>query len=158
MMKNFVIGSLALFAASTMTPAIAQERPITLASDVQIVRVVDVDGQKQEKLEAATNVIPGDTLIFTTKYTNAGGEQVSDFTVVNPVPKNMVLPDQDFGNATVSVDGGKTYSQLSSLQVRNADTGEMRAAQPSDVTHLRWTLTSVAPGASGSVKFSAVVR
>ncbi len=157
-MKYSLLVPLALIAAGIANPAVAQEKPIALSSDVKLVRIVEADGQKQEQLVPASSVVPGDKLVFTTNYRNASGEAVTDFTVVSPVPQHMTLADQDLSNAQTSIDGGKTYARLTELQVVDSTTGERRPAQPSDVTHLRWTLASVAPGAEGSVKFSAVVR
>ncbi|MFV0644918.1 MAG: hypothetical protein ACK5NN_10540 [Sphingomonadaceae bacterium] len=157
-MKHLYLRPLALIAAGLSIPAMAQDKPVQLSSEVQLVRVVTVDGQQSQTLVKPEGVIPGDKLVFTTTYRNSGGEAVSDFTMVNPVPQHMVLADQDLGSADVSVDGGKTFAKLAELRVTDASTAEERPAQSSDVTHLRWTISSVAPGGEGSVKFSALVR
>ena len=59
--------------------------------------------------------------------------------------------------ADVSVNGGKSWGKLASLTVTAPD-GTKRAAQASDVTHVRWTLALLAPGASGTVTYRAIVR
>ncbi len=158
-MKLSILSPLVLLAAGFASPVAAQQaKPIELVSNVQLVKVTKVDGQEQQQLVAPTGVVPGDTLIFITSYRNASGETVTDFSVVSPIPQHTMLSAQDYGDAQVSIDGGKSFSNLSELQVSDAVTGEDRPAQPSDVTHLRWTLASVAPGAEGFVKFSAQVR
>ena len=34
----------------------------------------------------------------------------------------------------------------------------MRAAIPADVTQVRWTLASIAPGGSGRLEYPAIIR
>lgn len=60
-----------------------------------------------------------------------------------------------------SVDGGKTYGALDKLAISTQGSDGKDAPRPAtaaDVTHLRWTLkNSMAPGASGFVRFRAVM-
>ena len=57
-----------------------------------------------------------------------------------------------------SVDGGKTYGTLDKLGISTQGSDAPRPATAADVTHLRWTLkNSMAPGASGFVRFRAVM-
>jgi hypothetical protein len=58
----------------------------------------------------------------------------------------------------VSVDAGKSWGALASLKVKGAD-GKPRAAQGSDVTHVRWKLRDpVRAGEQGSVSYRAVLE
>jgi hypothetical protein len=82
---------------------------------------------------------------------------VSNFVIVNPVPATVKLSQQSAARLEVSVDGGKNWGMLSALTVPDAQ-GNPRAATPDDVTHLRWTITSLGQGQSGRAVYSATVR
>ena len=49
------------------------------------------------------------------------------------------------------------WGNLAELSVEGED-GTLRSATHADVTHLRWTLASVAPGESGKLEYSAIIR
>ena len=58
----------------------------------------------------------------------------------------------------MSVDGGKSWGQLASLRIANAD-GTSRAAQPADVTHIRWAFAQpIGAGNAGELSFRGVVK
>ena len=84
-------------------------------------------------------------------------QPATDVAINNPVARELVFLDASVAPSAVSVDGGKRYAPLSELTVTGAD-GKPRPAQPADVTHLRWTIASVAPDASGKVSFRARVK
>lgn len=153
-----ILGAFAL-AAGLSSPAFAQSTPaspaVALEGDVRVVRQVTENGRTSEKLEEPSQVVPGDKLVFTTRYVNNGAEPATDFVVTNPLPAPVRLSRAD--NFKVSVDGGKVFGELASLKITDA-TGAQRAAELGDVTHVRWTLDSIAPGASGEVTYFAEVR
>lgn len=140
--------------AGLAAPAFAQSA-VELKGDVKVVRQVSENGKTVEKLEDPNQVLPGDRLVFTTRYTNGGDKPVDDFVVTNPLPAPVKLAKVD--SFEVSIDGGKTFGGLASLQATGAD-GKSRAAEMGDVTHVRWRVASIAPGASGEVKYFAEVR
>ena len=146
------IGAIAL-GAGLSAPAFAQA--VELKGDVKVVRQVTENGKTSEKLEEPTQVLPGDKLVFTTRYTNGGGEPATDFVVTNPLPGPVKLAKVN--GFEVSVDGGKTFGTLAALKAAGTD-GKPRAAELADVTHVRWRVATIAPGASGEVKYFAEVR
>jgi uncharacterized repeat protein (TIGR01451 family) len=153
----------ALAAAALALPAVpasAQNTasPVALTGDVKAVKIVtDADGKERIELVAPTTIVPGDRLVFGTDYANRSAEAVTNFTVTNPLPAAVRLaPDADAA-LDVSVDGGKTWGVLSALTATNSD-GTTRPATHADVTHVRWVLASIAPGASGRLTYPAIIR
>ena len=132
--------------------------PVTLSGDVKAVKTVTgADGKERTELVEPAAIVPGDRLIFGTEYANKGTEPVANFTVTNPLPGAVRLaPDADPA-LTVSVDCGKTWGVLTALSVNNSD-GTARSATQTDVTHVRWVLPSIAPGASGRLTYPAIIR
>ncbi len=148
----------ALLSGVLASPATAQNQPIELTGDVQLVKIVsDEGGERKTTLVDPDIAVPGDRLIFGTAYANHGTEAVADLVVASPLPKAVQLaPDADPA-LVLSVDGGRHWGVLSDLSVTNAD-GSARAAQATDVTHVRWTLALVEPGASGRLEYPAIIR
>ena len=157
MMKHRILAAAAALAigAGVVSPAFAQTPAVELKGDVKVVRQVTENGRTSEKLEEPNQVLPGDKLVFTTRYKNGGAEPATDFVVTNPLPAPVKLAKVD--SFEVSVDGGKTFGALAALKAAGAD-GKPRSAELGDVTHVRWRVASIAPGASGEVKYFAEVR
>lgn len=141
-------------------PAAAQDSasPISLTGDVKAVKVVTgADGKESTELVEPSTIVPGDRLVFGTGYVNKGSDVVTNFVVTNPLPAAVRLaPDADPA-LEVSVDGGKSFGVLSALTIANSD-GTTRPATHADVTHVRWVLASIAPGASGRLTYPAIIR
>ncbi|MEZ5708800.1 MAG: hypothetical protein R3E02_05365 [Blastomonas sp.] len=109
-------------------------------------------------LEEPDTVKPGDKLIYIVEYRNQGTDEVSDFIVTNPLPRTVRFDRTVRGDEIVSVDNGRSWGRLDGLRV-TLPQGGTRAAQPSDVTHLRWRMPrKLAAGESGKVTFRAIVR
>ncbi|MEN9683523.1 MAG: hypothetical protein RLZZ427_1274 [Pseudomonadota bacterium] len=141
-------------ATGTVAPA---TQPVTLKGDVKVERTVIENGTKRQVYLDPKVVVPGDHLVFTTAYHNVGADVVRNFVVTNPLPAGVVLaagtaPEQD-----VSVDGGKTWGRLDASRVPDGK-GATRPASTADVTHLRWTIAALAPGAQGTLVYNAIVR
>lgn len=157
-MKNTI---LAMAAASALgmaafSPAVAAQ-PIALESDVKVARTIQDEAGDRQVLVAPVDVVPGDRLVFETRYANNGGATVENFVVTNPLPAAVQLAEEDASFA-VSVDGGKTYAaSVAALTVSDAQTGG-RAAELSDVTHIRWTIARIDAGQEGKVSYQAIVR
>jgi uncharacterized repeat protein (TIGR01451 family) len=153
----------AIAAASMAAPgaSMAQERPVSLSSDVKLVRVVrdaeDQGNAARTELVEPESVVPGDTLAFSVSYRNGGGQPVTDFVIVNPVPANVQLSDESAAASEVSIDGGKHWGMLAELTVAGEE-GAERPATAADVTHLRWTIALLTPGEAGTASFRATVR
>ena len=153
--RILTIAGAAALSAAVSAPAFAQAAAVVLKGDVKVVRQVSETGQTVEKLEEPAQVLPGDKLVFTTGYTNGGKDAATDFVVTNPLPAPVRLTSAQ--GLEVSVDGGKSFGALAALKASAAD-GTSRAAELGDVTHVRWRLASIAPGASGELKYFAEVR
>lgn len=139
------------------------ERSETSASGETVTKLLD---------PATVKVIPGDKLLFVNAYRNTGQNAVTGFVVNNPVHAAVALTEVVEDWALVSVDGGKNFGKLSELTVTETvatateESGETaapvqtsRPAVASDVTHIRWVLTSpIAPGASGELRFRGIVK
>jgi len=112
-------------------------------------------------------VIPGDRLVFVNTYHNTGGTAVTGFVVNNPVHAAVTFTGVAEDWALLSVDGGKNFGKLTELTVTDvteesaetANTSMIRAALPSDVTHIRWTFDkAIAANASGELRFNGIVK
>ena len=155
--KHF-IGALGLAATlSLSTGALAADGPVTLDSTVKLDKLVTEGGQTKHQLVEPKKVVPGNHLVFLTTYHNSGAKPVTRFVVTNPLPAAVVLADDATGGFEASVDGGKSWGQLPALRLDDGKGGK-RAAQASDVTHVRWVVPVIAPGASGTREYHAVVR
>lgn len=135
----------------------ASGSPVSLKGDVKLEKTVTENGVSSVQLLDPKVVVPGDRLLFTTRYQNDGAAAVTNFVVTNPLPSAVVLAGEAAAETEVSVDGGKSWGLLSVLKVSDGQGGQ-RAAAPSDVTHVRWTVAKIAPGASGQVEYHAIVR
>lgn len=149
-------GFLAVLAASPAM-ALAAGGTVSLDSTIKLDKVVTDKGQTRHELVAPEKVVPGNHLVFMTSYRNNGDKPFDHFVVTNPVPSAVALESVDNGQFDVSVDGGQTWGKLAQLTVAKPGAAP-RAAQAGDVTHVRWVIASIAPGASGTLEYHAVVR
>ncbi|MEW4448157.1 hypothetical protein [Qipengyuania sp. JC766] len=151
MFNRYLLGALAFAAVSS--PAFAQERPISLETDVFLVQQTEngVD------LAEATSVVPGDILQLSTKYANNTGQTVTNFVIKTPVPSNVLIAGESLAELEVSVDGGTVWGPVSALTITMED-GTERPANAGDVTHVRWILAELAPDQTGSVSYRATVK
>lgn len=150
---------LAPVAAQAAAPAASQAEPkVSLQSDVMaIVTQTDEAGNQTTTLAEAKEFTPGTKLSFGMNYSNSGGETATNVTGTNPLNAAVRLaPDAD-PSLVVSVDGGESYGTLDTLSVAT-ETGGTRAATHADVTHVRWTIASIAPGESGRIAFPVIIR
>ena len=145
-------------AQDTLSAAPAPKSPIELSGDVMTVKtIVDDTGAERTEIVKPDMIVPGDRLVFGTDYANRGDEPVTNFVVTNPLPDAVRLaPDAD-PELVVSIDGGASWGILSSLATTQED-GSSRAATHADVTHVRWTLASIAPGEGGRLEYFAIIR
>lgn len=146
---------LALVAAPVFAaPAAGQ---VSLQGDVKLDKTVIANGASTHVLVTPQKVVPGDHLVFSTAYHNNGSSAVDHFVVTNPLPKGVSYASEGTEASEVSIDGGKSWGQLAALTVADGKGGQ-RPAQATDVTHVRWTVAVIAPGATGQVSYHAVVR
>ncbi|HMT43165.1 MAG TPA: hypothetical protein PKA59_01345 [Chakrabartia sp.] len=160
-MKPVFAFALAAVAVAQAASAQQAAQPVTLKSETFVVRpVTDASGNKKNNLQSTndTAVLPGDPLVFLLSWKNNTTKPVSGFVINNPIPNSTVYTGARDPQPVVSVDGGKTFGPLAAQKVKGAD-GKLRAANPTDVTGLRWTLAQpIAPGGTGSVAFFALVK
>lgn len=132
--------------------------PLELVGYVKLEKVTTTpSGERQVEWVEPQVVVPGDRLIFGTRYANRGAATIERFVVSNPVPASVRLSGEIDPALTVSVDGGATWGTLAELEIRTSD-GTRRAALPDDVTHVRWVLPALAPGEGGQIEFPVTVR
>jgi uncharacterized repeat protein (TIGR01451 family) len=154
------IAALALFAGSA---AIAAEQGcIELKTSAEVEQQYKNErGQSATRLVPAGKVVPGDEVVWTITATNVCNKPADDVVIANPVPEQMTyVADSAMGTGTdiaYSVDG-REFRPAAELTVRSAD-GASRAARAEDVRAIRWTYkASFAPGASGFVRYRALVK
>ncbi|QDH35240.1 hypothetical protein [Porphyrobacter sp. YT40] len=152
----FALGA-AMIALAAPTQALA-ETPLELVGYVKIEKVTTTpSGERQVEWVEPDVVVPGDRLIFGTRFTNKGAATLERIVVSNPVPASVRLSGEIDTALLVSVDGGTTWGQLSELEIPAPD-GTRRAARPEDVTNVRWVLPAIAPGERGQLEFPVTVR
>jgi uncharacterized repeat protein (TIGR01451 family) len=149
---------LTALALSLAAPALAQQN-VALSSKAFVVKQVpDGPGKTKNTLAAPERVLPGEALVFMLEYKNEGAAPATAFVINNPIPANVIYTGVEQPWADVSVDGGKNYGKLAALKLPKGD-GTMRAALPSDVTHVRWKFAqAIAPAASGRVMYFGMVK
>jgi uncharacterized repeat protein (TIGR01451 family) len=142
MMRMFA----AALALGLPTLASAAAPAVSLSNDVFTERTVTRAGRSETVLTPPALAMPGDTLLFATRYRNARAATVRNVVVTNAVPAGLTLSDHATPGALVSLDGGRRFVPLASISGREG------------ITHVRWTLPAVAPGSEGMLQFRAVVR
>jgi len=135
------------------------ERGIALNMVVyEEVEETNMAGNKITRRVDASNVVPGDRLVYVTTVNNRGKELAENVAIVTPIPEHTTyLEGSTQGEdavITFSVDGGKRFDIPENLTVTD-ENGERRAAIAKDYTHIRWVLSSLPPKAEGNVIFRA---
>lgn len=148
-----------LLLAAMMPGQAAAANYVALDNHVFVERVTtDAAGKPRVLLEEPKVVVPGDRLVFVLNYRNAGAQPADKFVITNPLPAAVRFTDAGDTRPFVSVDGGKRWGLLSDLSIAMAD-GTRRAAQPADVTHIRWAFQNPIPiGGTGKLMFRGVVK
>jgi uncharacterized repeat protein (TIGR01451 family) len=140
----------------------APQGHLKVTSKVQKLVVTNRNGKKVATYVPAAKVLPGETVQYNTFFQNIGNQAANNITIVNPIPKHTTyLPNTAQGQNTVvsfSVNGGKSYAPKGALKVRGRD-GKVRAAKPSDYTHVKWQYRgNLAPKATKSVGFKVRLK
>jgi uncharacterized repeat protein (TIGR01451 family) len=117
------------------------------------------------KKVSADDVVPGDVIFYTLRYSNTGDEVATSAVVDDPIPKGTTyLIGSAYGNdtdITFSVDGGKTFKKptLLTYDVKMPDGKiERRSISPEKYTHIRWTVGVIPAHGSGQVGFQTRVK
>jgi uncharacterized repeat protein (TIGR01451 family) len=133
--------------------------PIRVTSVVKKIAVTTgEDGRPVEELVDPSSVVPGDSVVYTITFENAGDASADNVTITNPVPENLTYESGSaWGPGTqilFSVDGGAEYGPAEALTV--SENGEERSAEPRDYTHIRWVMQdALAAGSQGVARFRA---
>jgi len=140
--KTWFAVSVLAIAIGSMSGLQAKQSPIQLQSVVQeLVEKIGKDGKKQVVAVKPDQIVPGDRIMYTTTFKNAGDQPSDNIVIVNAIPKHtQYLPRTAQGQnclITFSVDGGKTWDVPDELKVKGKD-GKWRAATATDYTHIRW--------------------
>jgi len=151
---------LAAVAAVATAASAAAAGPLTMTTRMMIEkRVTAADGSTATQLVPANKAVPGDRITVVLAYRNTGTAPIGSLVLANPVPRNVLYRGSVAGSQTpeLSIDG-KTFGTLAELRVTTPQ-GATRAATASDVTHVRWRLSSpVAAGQGGELAFQAVLK
>lgn len=151
--------ALGIVVAALSVPTFAQTaKALQLEGYVKVEKViVDERGERRTELVEPLTVVPGDRLVMGTSYVNGGSSLIENFVISNPVPSAVRVSEVADPAQIVSLDGGRSWAPFAKQIVREAD-GTVRQAVPGDITHLRWTIPTVAPGSGGTVEYAATVR
>jgi uncharacterized repeat protein (TIGR01451 family) len=106
-------------------------------------------------------MVPGDTVVYNSTFTNIGSQDVSGIVVNNPLPENTkyVRFTAKGANTGVSfsIDGGQNFAAPADLTITEAN-GVTRAAKPEEYTDIRWVYQgSLAAGEASSVNFKVTI-
>lgn len=125
------------------------------------IEIADEKGNRETKLIAAESIVPGDVVVYTTRYLNKGGEQADDVVITNPIPAEVSYIDgsaeREGSVTTFSTDGGKHYDSPRKLIFTDAY-GNYRKAIGKDYTHIRWSINSIDPNGKGYVSYKAKLK
>ena len=147
----------AIAAAMAFAPAAQAQETAGPVSLTTVIEQVETAADGSQSVVEALGVVPGDMLQFTNAFRNNSGQAIENFTLVNPVPADVIVAAESAANLEVSVDGGTVWGPLASLEIETED-GARRAAEAGDITHLRWIVAELAPEQSGEVSYRAVIR
>jgi len=145
-----------LLAAPQISLSVTAEKEVTVA---------DAQGVERIERQPADDAAPGDTLIYTLRYTNSGDETARNVRLDNPVAEgNAYIGDSAWGdNADIqfSIDGGQTFKKPAALTWAGSDGKggkESRKATPEQYNAIRWVIGEIPAGSSGEAGFRARVK
>lgn len=139
------------------------QQPIELTTIVEQ-EIIEKDANGKEKIKRipAAKVVPGNEVIYTTRFKYNGDDPATDIVISNPIPQFTVYKlGTAAGKNTViqySVNNGESFHSTEQLKVKDLE-GEVRAAGAEDYTNIRWTyLGQLDKGDEGTVEFRVVLR
>lgn len=164
MYKNAILVLLGTMVFSLPVSATAGPKiEVQTISEKEIIEIVD--GKETVKIIPATDIEPGQNLIFTLKYSNTGDEKATNVVINNPIPKDTTYQiGSAFGeNSTIvfSIDSGQTFKDPSLLEYEiKGSNGKstQKIASSEQYTDIRWIVQKISPGEQGKVGFKAKVK
>ncbi|PLY00502.1 MAG: hypothetical protein C0622_08615 [Desulfuromonas sp.] len=161
-MKSRVALLLALILLVPLAAWAAPNIKLTLAVEKEV--TVEENGQQVVKRIEATEVTPGETLIYTIKFDNQGDEKATNVAIVDPIPTGagyVAGSATAAGELTFSIDNGQSYKRPSLLTYEVTNTigvKEQKIATPEEYTHIRWLIPEIAAGEKGAVSFRVLMK
>ena len=146
--------------------ASAQDQPrIALSTGAQKEVTVEKDGKRVTERIPLDKASPGDKIVYTITYRNAGTTIANDVLINDSIPAGTIYllnsAEGKDAEITFSIDGGRTYSKPPiKYMVKNPDGTRKEGEAPAEVyTHIKWVIgKAVSPGASGQVSFKVGVK
>lgn len=122
---------------------------------------IDANGNEVRTYARAEEAAPGDEVRYSLTYANLGDTAAESVNLVMPVPGEVTYIETSAVAGTnqlsFSADGGETFAPRAALMTRAGD--QLRPATSDEITHIKWAFTQpIAPAATGSVSFSAVLK
>lgn len=161
------VASLLLAAILLAVAAQARAGPqleLTMSSAVQIL-TRNERGEESVSYESRETAQPGERMLYTIRYHNAGDAAARAASLVGAIPANASFVEVVEAGSGVEVrfssDGAKNFSFLPFTFVTTDAEGKTvtRDAGADNFTHLRFTLTTpIEPGASGQVSYLVRIR
>src|SRR5437763_15978374 len=112
----------------------------------------------------STRVLPGDTLRYHLLFTNVSAGAVHGIVLDNPIPAGLryaagsAKADRSDVAILYSIDGGKSYSALPTIDAVIDGRHEQHAAPSELYTHVRWAIRGDVPtGAQVRAEYDAQV-
>jgi uncharacterized repeat protein (TIGR01451 family) len=163
MNKKFIVS---VVMGMLMLPLAAMAQPnVKISIKAKKEMTVVKDGKPQKKLVAASKFAPGDVIVYSISYNNAGNEVATNAVIDDPIPEGTTYVNGSATGAgsdiTFSIDKGKNYMKPSYLlyEVKGANgAAEKRVASPDEYTNIRWTIASIPPGGKGEAAFRVKVK
>ena len=154
-MKSTILAGLAgVFAGMALPIPMAQaESAVALRSAVFVERADLTRGAvPARRIEPAARLVRGERVVLVLDWQTR--QNNPRFLVTAPVPPSLAFEKSSSGQEEISVDGGRSWGRLGSVQI--ADQWGTRIASPQDATHVRWRVDGSA--GQGRITYSAFVR
>lgn len=154
---GLVAGALATICAPALAgPAVEISifRPVTEAV------MVDGDVVETEVLKPVVSSIPGERLTYQISLENAETTPAQNITMVLPIDEHVTFVEGSLSSTiplteSFSVDGGKTFGDLSMLTVQDGD--ELRPARVDDLDYMTLFIPALAAGARATIAYTITV-
>jgi|TARA_B110000902_G_C14153903_1_gene530626 uncharacterized repeat protein (TIGR01451 family) len=162
MMMKKILLVITTFVFATSLASAQGDSPVSFANIAQKqVISVSQNGAETTSFTDVGIVVPGDSIVYTSTFTNISSEVVSSIVVNNPVPDNTkyvrFTAQGENTTVTFSIDSGNAFSAPAGLTVTEAN-GVARAAKPEEYTDIRWIYQGeLLPGQSSSVNFKVTI-
>ena len=160
MSKKFTV-LIAFMAWLMLAVSVIAKPEVTIMTISEKEVVETIDGNEAKRRIETSEIEPGETLIFTMKYTNKGEDRVLNVIIDNPIPPESVYVVGSASSGVgseikFSIDGGKTFN-LPNLLTYEVDNPSgypfIKTASPEQYTNIRWVVKEIPAGKEGEVSF-----